>query len=367
MDNKVQPIEICFIAPKAYPMFNAAAAGVFGGAEVDLYFLATELAKDESFSISLIAADYGQEEIETIENVRIIKSVNFRQNPLAGAAKIWQALRRADAGMYMMKTMTPGVFLAAFFCRVHHKMFLYRTANTDVCDGTYLQQHRWMGRLFKWSWRSAKLIFVQNAADKKNLENSIGLDSVAIPNGHRLTPPVDRKRDTVLWIGRSADIKRPGVFVDLAEKFPTEKFTMICQHATGDRKYSELMARAQQVKNLEFIERVSFDQVNSYFQRAKVFVNTSCSEGFPNTFIQAAQCGTSILALNVNPDGFLDKYSCGINSQNDIQKLAENLRFMLDDDRYIELGRNGRKYAEQNHDIKTIVEQYKKIFRSLAC
>ena len=71
------PIRICFIAPKAYSLFNPDVKELLGGAEVDLYFLATELAKDENFAVSFITADYGQEKTETIEGVRIIKSVDF--------------------------------------------------------------------------------------------------------------------------------------------------------------------------------------------------------------------------------------------------------------------------------------------------
>ncbi len=58
--NDIQsPIRVCFISPKAYPLFNPNVEAVFGGAEVDLYYLATELAKDDSFTVSFITADYG--------------------------------------------------------------------------------------------------------------------------------------------------------------------------------------------------------------------------------------------------------------------------------------------------------------------
>ncbi len=45
---------------------------------------------------------------------------------------------------------------------------------------------------------------------------------------------------------------------------------MICQHATGDNEYEKLISRARQNKNLEFVERVPFTEVDSYFQQAKV-------------------------------------------------------------------------------------------------
>jgi glycosyltransferase involved in cell wall biosynthesis len=186
-----------------------------------------------------------------------------------------------------------------------------------------------------------------------------------MPNGHLLPQLPQLERETILWVGRSARFKRPSLFIDLAEIMSDEKLTMICQQATGDKKYEELVARAKQVKNLEFIERVPFGEIDSYFQRAKVFVNTSDSEGFPNTFIQACKCATPILSLNVNPDGFLDKYDCGISCDGDWNKFVGSLKIMLAAKRYEELGKNARKYVEEHHDITKIVQQYKKIFVEL--
>jgi hypothetical protein len=38
-------VRVCFVSPKAYPLFDDTAKGVFGGADVDLYMLDTKLAK----------------------------------------------------------------------------------------------------------------------------------------------------------------------------------------------------------------------------------------------------------------------------------------------------------------------------------
>jgi glycosyltransferase involved in cell wall biosynthesis len=186
-----------------------------------------------------------------------------------------------------------------------------------------------------------------------------------IPNGHRLPPLSDRQREFILWVGRSADFKRPGLFIDLAEKISGEKFTMICQQATGDDDYDSLVARAEQVKNLEFIKRVPFGEIDNYFQRAKVFVNTSDAEGFPNTFIQACKSATPILSLNVNPDDFLSNYNCGVCCDNDTDKFPVALGQMLKNASYKELSRNAREYAKDKHDISKICDKYKELFINL--
>jgi glycosyltransferase involved in cell wall biosynthesis len=359
-------IRVCFIAPKAYPLFNPDVKEVFGGAEVDLYYLATELAKDKNFEVSFIAADYGQQETETIEGVRIIKTLNFKESALAGAIKVWKGLRKADARIYFQEAASWGTFLVALFCKLHKRIFIYRTASEQECDGTYLKQHYFAGKAFRWSLRNALKTVAQNETDKNNLEQTAGICSIVIPNAHRLPVLREVQRDIILWVGRSVRSKRPELFIQLAEKTPDERFTMVCQQATGDEKYEELLARARYVKNLQFIEHVPFCEIDRYFQRAKVFVSTSELEGFPNTFIQACNYAVPILSLKVNPDGFINSYNCGMSCNDDWQRLVDSLKVMLQKQYYLGLGKNARKYVEEHHDLTKIIQKYKAIFLQLA-
>ena len=75
MTNK--SISVCFTIYRAYPIFNSDVKAVFGGGEVDLYLLATELAKDERFKVSFVVGDYGQPETEVIEGVTLYKSLEI--------------------------------------------------------------------------------------------------------------------------------------------------------------------------------------------------------------------------------------------------------------------------------------------------
>jgi glycosyltransferase involved in cell wall biosynthesis len=365
MNPGTTPIKICFISPKAYPLFNPDVKKLFGGAEVDLYLLSTELVKDENFKVSFITADYGQDEIEMIEGVRIIKSLDFSKNSLTGAIKIWQALRKADADIYMMETISLGVFLVALFCKINKKTFLYRTSHTVACDGTYLKRHPILGRIFNWAWGTARIVFVQNESDRENLKRTTGATSIVMPNAHRLPLLTENNRDIILWVGRSVKFKRPELFVKLAETCPQQNFVMVCQHATGDKDYDQLVNRARSLKNLEFIERVPFNEVDNYFKQAKVFICTSEGEGFPNTYVQACKNGTPILSLAVNPDDFINKYNCGLCANDNWDLFVQNLREVIDTDKFKELGPNARKYAENKHDIKKVGDEYKKLFHSL--
>lgn len=359
------PMRVCFVSPKAYPLFDADTTGVFGGAEVELYYLSTELAKDDRFDVRFIVADYAQAAEREIEGVTLLKSLSFKEGPLAGAIKVWQAMRKADADIYMLETASPGVPLAVLFCAIHRKIFAYRTASSRECDGTYADQHKILGKLFNWSLKKAGFVTVQNINDKDSLNKTIAVRTQVIPNGHKLPPSATGTRDCLLWVGRSVQVKQPQLFIDLAARLPDENFVMICQRATGDDNYDQLCQNAGDVKNLELHQRVPFHEIDAFFQRAKILVNTSDSEGFPNTFIEACKAQAAILSYNVNPDGFLDKFNCGICTDGDEEKLTKALNELLADARYTELGANGRKYVEEKHDIAKIVDRYKSIFQGL--
>jgi len=257
--------------------------------------------------------------------------------------------------------------VVVLFCKYYKRSFVYRTANTYECDGTYLRQHWFRGRMFRWALRQAKAVFAQNAAGRQGLQTLAGVTAAVLGNAHLMPQVADKPRETILWVGRSAKVKRPELFLKLTRQLPQQNFVMICPRATGDSlsDYDKLVAQAGQIDNLRFIERVPFDEIDDYFQRAFMLVNTSDSEGFPNTFVQACKCGTAVLSLNVNPDNYLDKYNCGLCAGGSQDSLAEMCGKLLDPATSKIYGENARSYAEQNHSITLIVEHYKETFRRI--
>jgi glycosyltransferase involved in cell wall biosynthesis len=143
-------------------------------------------------------------------------------------------------------------------------------------------------------------------------------------------------------------------------------FVMVCQRATGDDNYDQLVSNAKSLENLTFIPRVSPSEIDRYFQSAAVFVNTSESEGFPNTFIEACKWSVPILSLNVNPDGFLNEFNCGWCADNDWAEFVSKLKLIIEPERQKEYGVNARAYVERHHDISKVISDYKLLFvRSL--
>jgi glycosyltransferase involved in cell wall biosynthesis len=326
--------------------------------------LAVELAKDNRFSVSFVVGDYGQPDSEKIEGVTLHKSLEVSKNLFLHSSKIWTALKNANADIYMSEACSLGTVLYAFFCKVHNKTFVYRTAHTRETDGSYFQQKKVRGIFVKWAFRQAQPLITQNDKDIQNISSTLGLSSVVIRNACRVlqAPPI--KDGTILWVGRSLPIKRPDLFLKLARQFPKNPFVMICPQGSGDANYETLRKDAEAIENLQFLSYVPFHEIDPWFERASVFVSTSDSEGFPNTFVQSCKAGTAILSLNVNPDDFLNKYNCGFCAEGNEDVFRAKLNEWLESEKALEIGRNGTDYIQTHHDIATIIQQYKDIFLS---
>lgn len=366
MTATAKKIRVCFIAIKAYPIFNPAVEKVFGGAEVDLYLLATELAKDSLFEVSFVVGDYGQPDKEVREGVTLYKSVATDRFMLLEGAKVWRAMKRADADIYMHEACSLGTTLAAAFCKVHRRTFVYRTASSREADGRYFAEKRVRGLFVKWAFRAAELFVVQNEQDADSALRTVGRKAMVIRNACRMSSDGADNKDGILWAGRSLRVKRPDLFLELARALPDKRFVMICQEGSGDSAYQSLVDEAEPLTNLTFIRRVPFQEIDRYFERAAVFVNTSDSEGFPNTFVQACKSGTPIVSLRVNPDGFLDAHDCGRCADGDWERFCGMVREVTDTPLGRELGQNGQAYIRQFHNIEDIIQTYKQLFTDLA-
>lgn len=360
-----RPIRVALVCLGAYPLFHPELGAPHGGAEVDTYLLARELAAGGGFEPAVIVGDYGQPPREPAEGVLLLRTPKLSRRPVAAASGIWRALREFQPDAVFREGASLVTVLTGAYCRRAGVPLVYRSANTGECDGTYLRRHRLLrGPLYRRLLRQSQAVIVQNESDRAAMLASAGVEATVIPNGFDLSASPSSDRRYVLWVGRSAPVKRPELFVRLARELPDERFCMICQPGKAGQTPEQLGVAG--VPNLEFLPGVPFQEVDRYFARAKLLVNTSDSEGFPNAFIQACKAGTGILSLNANPDGFLDRHECGACADGDWGKFVASLRGMLAEGRYEALGRSARKYAEQRHDLGKIIPVYRDLFRRLA-
>ncbi len=116
--------------------------------------------------------------------------------------------------------------------------------------------------------------------------------------------------------------KEPTSFYWVRKKNPNEKFVMV----GGDRDprfKRDIMNQAEKVPNLEIKRYLPFNEANKEFRKAKLFVNTSNYEGFPNTFLQAWSYGTPVISF-VDPHNLIKENRLGIRVH-DINEMVQKV------------------------------------------
>ena len=362
--------KICIISLKAYPLFNKNYNEIFGGSEVQLYLLARELAKKESLDVNFIVADYGQEPSEKYDKITVIKSFKFEDSPLIKNIKFLKYFIFINANVYIQRTLNPASGIIAVLCKLLRKRFIYMVAADGELDADYrINKGRLNGLLTKFVFKYADMIIVQNTVQKDLLYKNKDRNSFLIKSGYPMTDYNICKTNYILWVGRSEKVKRPDLFIKLAEQNSSFEFKIVCPKAFDDSidHYQSLRQNAIKLKNLEFIEYVPFDEIDTYFQKTKIFVNTSDREGFPNAIIQAAKNGTPIISLNVDPNNFLNEYKCGFFCNGDFSEMNERLSQLLTDDSlYYQMSKNAYNYATENHDITKNTKQFYNLIKDAA-
>ena len=135
---------------------------------------------------------------------------------------------------------------------------------------------------------------------------------------------IDRQdQPYALWIGRAEGVhKRPQRLVELAALCPDIPFVMVMNPA--DREI-ERRVRERCPLNVSIVKRVAPEVMPAVFQKAGSLVNTSSTEGFPNTFLQAAAMGKPIYSLAVL-GRFLVENGLGRAFEDRIESMAEAVR-----------------------------------------
>lgn len=350
-------MDICFISPKSYPLFNSSVKKTFGGAEVQISLLAKELAKNKDLFVHVMVADYDQKDKEVREGVTLWKSLDFRKNIFLQMTSFVRSFKKINAEVYVQRTLTPVSWLIALYCKLKRKKFVYMVAIDGETDGTHRAYDNLFGKLiFKKVFSLSDVVITQNEYQHSRVKSSLLRSAYPIPK----RKPSIRRKKTVLWVGRSDKIKQPGIFLSLAEKFPKIPFVMICSKATNDEEiFEKTQKRANSLPNVTFYDFMPFNKVDSFFREAKILVNTSVQEGFPNTFVQAAKNGTPIVSLNVNPNSIFDNYDLGYFCNGRLEELVGSISLLLNSkELFSKKGKQAYIYARKNHDVEVIIKQF---------
>ena len=101
--------------------------------------------------------------------------------------------------------------------------------------------------------------------------------------------------------------------------------------------------------NIKYLGEITFEESNKLLSKSKLFINTSFTEGFPNTFIQAWSHSTPVLSLYFDMDNILKKGNVGMLSGNFTKMVKDLFLLISDNDKLENLSKNSLKFFEQNY------------------
>lgn len=360
--------KICIISLGAYPLLARKDIEVVGGAELQSTLLARELRKRD-FDVSFIVCDFGQQSPEIIDDIRILKAYSA-DAPMgirfSTVRLIWRALRQADADIYYGFRGVAGV--VALYCLLRRKKLVIGIPSDMEVESERTNRIS----LYNWLWRfdlkRADCVITQTKYQQEMLKRSFGRNSVIIKAFHPVEGKLIEKSlpPIVLWVSTiRPEWKQPEVFLRLADAIPEGRFQMVGGPSREQEFYERIKAKARKIPNLDFVGFVPHHEITKYFEKASIFVNTSDVEGFPNTFLEAWSRYMPVVCLNIDPDEIICEHRLGFHSRT-FDQMVLDVRQLLNDERLRqELGENGRRHVEQEHNLNTAIEQFVEVFNQL--
>lgn len=212
----------------------------------------------------------------------------------------------------------------------------------------------------------ADIIIAQNTHQQQLLKQNFNRDSLIIQNGLPVPSPPFRKADTriISWIANIKPLKKPEIFIKLAEKCKDLNVKFVYAGRPSDGKYQNmLIEKTNKLSNLEYIGEIPFEKTNELLSKSILLINTSITEGFSNTYIQAWMRETPVITLNCDPDDIIKTQGIGFHSDS-FEQLVKDVRYLIQNEKEREImGKKSRQYALNNHDIEKIGKRYIEILK----
>jgi len=312
---------VCFVGlgnlPVLAPEYSDQPAG---GEALQHTLLARALAR-HGWRVSMVVLDSGQSDGASWDGVKTYKAYRADDGiPVVRFlhprwTKLQAALQRANADIYYTSCAAAELGQVALFARRNGKKVVFRIASDSDCDPRALLVRYWRDRqLYRWGLARADLVLAQTPSQQRALVRNFGRQSrvvgLAVEPAGRRGAFLERDIDA-LWVANVRALKRPHLFLDAAARLPNLSFHLIgARLGEAPELYEEVRARAKSLPNVSFHGLVPQHRVGAFFERARVHVSTSDTEGFPNTFVQAWSRGTPVVTF-LDPEGVVSRNGMG--------------------------------------------------------
>lgn len=327
-------MKFLFLSSHAHYALDPDSTRVSGGAELQVALLAKELAM-LGHGVVIAGGDTGQSDARVLSGVLTRNAGKFHTggfvDTVISLPKVGSLLAELRPEVVCVLGWTAWLYLLGLIRPVFgYKLVFICGLDTEI-DGSFGKSHGWKGWLFERGVAHSDIRFAMSE-HQRNLFGKAGLTcgmyrNLILP---RTSPRAAEKDIDLLWVGRCQRIKRPHLFLDLAERVPTARCRMICPKEDL-LLWDGVEKRAREMQNVMFLERVPYHEIQSTYDRSRLLVSTSEAEGFPNVMIHAAQGGAGILSLDLDPDGLIGRFGAGFCAGGNFEKFVRRTQELLID------------------------------------
>ncbi|MBN1682622.1 glycosyltransferase family 4 protein [Candidatus Bathyarchaeota archaeon] len=153
---------------------------------------------------------------------------------------------------------------------------------------------------------------------------------------------------TFCFLGRWDPQKRVEIFLNLPRVFPKIKF--ICMGHSHDPFFDSYMREKYgKIPNLILTGFISENEKSDVLEKSWGLINTSIREALPVSFLEALAHETPIIS-GEDPEFITSKFGYKV-IKDDFRKA---LTLLMNDEKRIKKGKEGRKYVEEKHDLEKV-------------
>lgn len=319
-------------APYSTELLEGRTDGVLGGAEVQYALLAKSLP-----SIVRTAAIIQRPLERAIPNLVCVPLFSRPPPPRRWivsfaryAIAIYAAIRKFRGAIVVQRCSGLTTFFVAISCRLTGNRFVYNWAGECDIRGEHISPKPFGGLLYRTGRALAHGQIVQTEVQERWAK---GPNVVRVPN--MLDSTIQWRCSTgseVLWVGTiKAQFKQADLLLKMAASLPHREFVVAGRFGPDQTFNTAFKEAASRLPNLHLLGHVPREELPDAYGRARCLVNTSSSEGFSNTFLEAAASGVPIVSLNHNPDQILGPAGAGICANGSFEDLIAAIELMFDD------------------------------------
>jgi glycosyltransferase involved in cell wall biosynthesis len=356
-------MKVCFVCLSAYPLISGSEEQIVGGAEVQCVTIARQL-QNMGNSVTFLVYDHGQKPIEHYDGIKVVKitgiSPYFSNKTILFQWNLFRSLVSIDSDYFYIRGGRNLITAISPLLKILNKRIIYSFSSDmdlDVKNSKKIAYY-----IFKKVLHQVDYILAQTKSQQNSISNIIGRDSTivrnAVPNPKHIPENTDTK-NIIIWVSTlKKEWKRPELFIELAKRLPQYHFVLIGGPSIGEEEYfKDLVQATSSMDNFEMKGFVRIEDIEQYFSRALMLVNTSAVEGFPNTYLQAWSNSSPVVTLDIDPDEIICNNKLGFHSGSFDQMVADVDKLAANHDLRNQMGRDAAVYVKKHHSSVAIAKE----------